>query len=270
MSIAKLIKAFSVKAIGPIDIWEHVKPEFEKLGVRDEIYFFADPKLDHTILRGKITYWSYPTGVGGRTNFVADITYAEQQPNDWQRLVCCKEMMHIFDPTETRGGKAEDVDRLVDKIILADELQDPFSDGIHALTDRVAVYYATAILFPLAAREALMPAYQAGTLTLEVIAEQMEIPLKYAFMVMSEGWPEVHAMMTDPARLFRAVRHTLNSSGALAERAVLAGNLESQKAAAEFIQRKFPAAQFEEATGTWRIAESSGRTHIFMIEQAIV
>lgn len=269
MSIANLIKAFSVKALGPIDIWDHVKPEFEKLGVRDEIYFFADPKLDHTILRGKITSWSYPTGVAGRTNFVADITYADQQPNDWQRLVCCKEMMHIFDPIETRGGKAEDVDRLVDKIILPRELQDPFSDGLHALTDRVAVYYATAILFPLAARETLMQAYEAGNLSLEDIAELMEIPLKYAFMVMSEAWPEVHALMIEPARPFRAVRHTFNSSGALAERALLAGNLTSQKHAADFIQREFPAAQFEAGTQTWRIAEPSGRTHVFMIEQAV-
>jgi hypothetical protein len=40
------------------------------------------------------------------------------------------------------AARPEDIDKLVEKIILPSDLQDPFNDGIHALTDRVAITYA--------------------------------------------------------------------------------------------------------------------------------
>jgi hypothetical protein len=57
--------------------------------------------------------------------------------------------------------------------------KDPFTDGEHANTDRVAVTFATAVLFPLAARETFMPKYTENKLTLVGIADQMELSLRY-------------------------------------------------------------------------------------------
>jgi len=124
----------------------------------------------------------------------ADITYAAQIPHEWQRLVCCKELLHLLDPIETRVSRPEEIDKLVEKIILPSDLQDPFTDGIHALTDRVAVTYAAAILFPLGARAILLP-HLGKKLSLPKIAEMAEIPLRYAHTVMSEIWPEIHDIM---------------------------------------------------------------------------
>jgi hypothetical protein len=82
----------------------------------------------------------------------------------------------------------------VEKIILPPDLQDPFSDGIHAMTDRAAVAYAVAILFPFGARNILLP--HVGTkFSLPKIAEMAEIPLRYTYAVMSDIWPEIHSIL---------------------------------------------------------------------------
>jgi hypothetical protein len=191
-----LIKTFSTWERGPIDVDRHVMPEFLKLGVKDKIWFWYDPKLDPGIVRGQIEHWEYISGDGEPIVRCVDITCASQMPNDWQRIVCCKEMLHILDPEESRVSNPDQVEALVEKIILPSDLQDPFTDGLHVLSDRVAVTYATAVLFPMAAREILMAPYSVKKLSLHEIAELMEVPLRSAALVMSDLWPEIHHIMT--------------------------------------------------------------------------
>ena len=194
VTVSALIKTFSAWDRIPVDVEEHVKPEFLKLGVKDEIYFWSDPKLNPAIIRGEIEYWDWPQPDGKKVN-VADITFAQQMDHEWRRLVCCKEMLHILDPVGIRVTSPEDIDKLVEKIILPSDLQDPFSDGIHALTDRVAITYAAAILFPLGARALLIKPYMDGKLPLVKVAEMAELPVRYAAVVLSEVWPEIHEML---------------------------------------------------------------------------
>jgi len=197
LSVAALIKACSQWEHLPIDIEREVMPEFLKLGVKDEIYFWADPKLNPAIVSGEIEHWEYPMQENDpNPRRVADITYAKQMSDDWHRLVCCKELLHLLDPIETRVSRPEDIDKLIEKIILPSDLQDPFTDGIHALTDRVAITYAAAVLFPMGARNILLP-HAGKKLSLPKIAQMAEIPIRYAYLVMSETWPEIHAMMVD-------------------------------------------------------------------------
>jgi hypothetical protein len=54
---------------------------------------------------------------------------------------------------------------LVEKIILPPDMIDPITDGEHAASDRLAVLHAVAVLFPITAREILMPAYASKKLT---------------------------------------------------------------------------------------------------------
>jgi hypothetical protein len=195
VSVAALIRACSVWDFVPVDVEKHVMPEFLKLGVKDQVYFWSDPKLNPAIMRGEIEHWEYPLRENDpKPQRVADITYASQMAEDWQRLVCCKELLHLLDPIETRVSKPEEIEKLVEKIILPSDLQDPFTDGIHAVTDRVAITYAAAVLFPLTARAILLP-HIGKKFSLPKIAEMAEIPTRYAYLVMSEMWPEIHAIM---------------------------------------------------------------------------
>jgi hypothetical protein len=116
-------------------------------------------------------------------------------PHEWQRLVCCKELLHILDSVETRVSRPEDIERLVEKIVLPADLQDPFTDGIHALTDRVAATYAAAILFPFGAREIVLKPFLERKLPLTRLADMAELPPRYVAIVMSEIWPEIHKML---------------------------------------------------------------------------
>jgi hypothetical protein len=195
VTVSALIKTFSTWPAAPVDIEEHVLPEFLKLGVKDEVYFWSDAKLDARIVRGGITHWEYPLSEQGPIVRVADITYSDKQPHEWQRLVCCKELLHLLDPENTRVAKDHDIEKLIEKIILPADLQDPFSDGIHALTDRVAITYAAAILFPLSARAKFIPRYNDGTLSLQTIAEALEIPVRHTALVLNDAWVTIHDML---------------------------------------------------------------------------
>jgi hypothetical protein len=197
VTVAALIKTFSTWEDYPIDVDKHVLPEFLKLGVKDDIWFWPDPKLNPSIMRGNIEYWECPLSVAGPVRYVADITYAAQLDHEWQRLVCCKELLHILDPASTRASKDGEIETLIEKIILPADLQDPFTDGIHAITDRVAITYAAAILFPLAQRELFLPAFNEGKISLPKIADLLEIPVRYAALVMNDVWPSIHGILVE-------------------------------------------------------------------------
>jgi hypothetical protein len=92
------------REIGPIDVEVHVKPELVALGVKDEIWFFADAELDPEIIRGPIEHWEW-SSPDGEVHRAADITYSARMENEWQRLVCCKEMLHILDPVGLQAGR---------------------------------------------------------------------------------------------------------------------------------------------------------------------
>jgi hypothetical protein len=192
MSAKALIRKFSELDYLPVDI-ATVVAELQSLGVKDEIHCFWDQNLDQTVLRGYIKHDEYPQP-SGPPKQIAEISYAKMG-HEWERLVCCKELLHLLDPVDQRTWKAEDINRLVEKIILPPDLVDPILDGLHALVDRVAIAYAVATLFPFKAREILMPTYQAKKFTLADIEEMAELPRRYVAMVMSDAWVEIHKLI---------------------------------------------------------------------------
>jgi len=69
---------------------------------------------------------------------------------------------------------------------------------------------------------------------------------------------------------FRVVRHTNNTDGKLAERAVLAGRLETREAAVAYVEAE--AAKnarwgFDKDNGQWWITDRSGKIHWLLIEE---
>jgi hypothetical protein len=192
MSATALVRKFAALDRVPVEV-NMVVNEIRAAGVKDEIYYFWDQNLDPTILRGYIKHDEYPQPDGAKKR-VAEITYAKMG-HEWERLVCCKELLHLLDPESERTWKVDDINRLIEKIILPPDLVDPFKDGQHALVDRVAISYAVATLFPFGARQILMPAYQAKKFTLADIEELAELPRRYVAIVMSDAWTEIHKLI---------------------------------------------------------------------------
>lgn len=189
LSVKELIREFSTRGTLPVEI-EDVIAAIRSRGISDEIYYFWDNNLDPKTLRGYIKHDEYPQP-SGPPKLAVEITYAKMG-HEWERLVCCKEVLHVLEPAEQRCGKPDEVDLLIEKIILPADLVDPFTDGLHAATDRAALIYAVATLFPLAARNILMPKYSNGKLTLADIEDIAELPARYVAIVMSAVWKDIH------------------------------------------------------------------------------
>jgi len=193
MRISAFVGTFSHWPNVPVDLEDDVKPALLEVTKKDEIEIYSDPKLDAGVVRGMITH--YAKTVDGETVNCAKITFAENQPLEWQRLVACKELLHVLDPVEVRVAEEHEIRHLIEKIVLPADMQDPVNDGQHALSDRLAATFAAAVLFPLAARDGLLPAFQAGRLTHNDIVELIGIPEPYVRLIMSSAWHQIHKIL---------------------------------------------------------------------------
>lgn len=196
MKVGELILKFLERTSVPVDVNEVIE-ELRVSGIKDEIWFFEIAGLDTEVLRGEIKHWSYGIDKGDRceVTYVADISFASTQALDWQRLVSCKELLHLLDAPDHRVATPEDVERLIEKIVLPPDLQDPIRDGMHATTDRTMRIIALAVLFPVAAVRALKKPFDDGKITLERIANLVELPPPYVALAMSDEWEEIHDIL---------------------------------------------------------------------------
>lgn len=118
---------------------------------------------------------------------IAMVIYSSQQPLEWQRLVCCKELIHVLDSPAVRTSGKSEVIQLGDKLTDKTRHYQGAAD-LQWFFDDLAIYQALAMLFPFSLREEIMGAYNAGKVTDEMLAEAVQIPVKYVRTVMSDGW----------------------------------------------------------------------------------
>lgn len=190
MDTAYLIAEFSAKTSLPVDVNE-LLPILAKNGQETDVEFIG-VDLDPDILQGKIKIFHLRDGVYGEPKRYANIYYHKGHGSDWQRFICCKELLHLLDPPTAHTTSPDQIDELAAKIGLPEYMQDPMADGFEANTDRLAEFRAAAILLPFAARELLLEPYAADKLTLGDIAKMADIPRKYVGLVMSDHWPVIH------------------------------------------------------------------------------
>ena len=188
----ELIKEFSTRTTVPVEL-DDVVEAIKKRGIKDEIWYFkAD--LDPSIVQAALVEWEYPDGFG-RTKRVAHVDYAKSLPPDRQRLAVCKELLHLLDPDEMKVSTEAEFEQLVSRIGLPPEDQDPALDGHRTVSDYVGIYKAVAVLFPWAAREIFLPKFTDGTISHEDIARIVDIPPRYAALVMKEWWAKMHEIL---------------------------------------------------------------------------
>lgn len=197
MRVCDLIKAFADHDEFPIKPVDVARCLIEA-GIEEEITFIG-VDLDIPILRGFIVQTTETRGVydSAGNGRISKIYYGSNQDIEWQRLVCCKELLHILDHEVYRTETREQVTGLIKKIILPPAFQSATEpsdgDGAQALFDRVGALQAAAVLFPIAVRDLLLPYYHPdGILTDDEIVRMVGIPQIYVRMVMSEFWPNVY------------------------------------------------------------------------------
>jgi hypothetical protein len=203
MKASELIKKFSESFKLPVEIDTVINFMRDEMGVTDEIYPFWDIEMDVGTLQGYFHREEIPNG--DSSYYITTIGYAKSG-HEMERLVACKELLHVLDPQKCRVASAEKVYALISKMALRADLIEPFSQKDHA-SDRVAALEALAVLFPLAARNYLLPFHNAGELSLAEIAELAELPESYVAYALSDAWPDIHEV------LLRGREHRENHDG---------------------------------------------------------
>lgn len=194
MKVTDLIKAFSDQETLPVDVNEVLKC-LQKNGHDDDIEFIG-ADLDPTILQGAIKVFHVRDGLyAAEARRFVNVYYHRGHSVDWQRMICCKEIIHMLDPPYAFTKDPAEIDRLAEKIGLPPEMQDPAADGLAANIDRLAEFRAAALLLPMAARNLLMEPYKDGRLKLADIARMADIPNRYAGFMMSDVWDKIYDML---------------------------------------------------------------------------
>ena len=193
MSVRKIIEAFAVRTTLPISP-NDVKAIAIDLGMRDRITFVG-VDLNPAHLLGMFYSYFEATGVYSVPDVCAYIYYERRQPTSWQRLVCCKEMLHMFDHQSQKTAKRDEVEKLIVDMARGLGGFDAETFGLHGLIDQITIMRALAILFPIEAREVLLPKLKSNDITLEEISAIADLPLPFVNIVMGEKWPEIYKII---------------------------------------------------------------------------
>lgn len=180
--LEKLIKYFEDCDEFPIEI-EAIRQWIIREGYQDEISFYATD-LDTNVLKGSISRYVESKPYDTDPKFVSIIQYSKKLSNCWARLVCCKEMMHIFDSKECKTSTLEEINNLTFKLCT------PF-DGIvdkAVMADHVAVLPALRVLAPIKKIEQLRESYQNKLKNDYDIASFFRIPQLWVPLIMSEQY----------------------------------------------------------------------------------
>ena len=101
----RLIEEFENRVDLPIDLAE-IAQAITELGFSDEIKF-QEVDADSAQLRGAFYQYYYHRAAYALPTWVTCIFYNKEEPAEMQRVICCKELMHIFD------SKMEKTDKIV-------------------------------------------------------------------------------------------------------------------------------------------------------------
>ncbi len=193
MTAADLIRFFETFTSLHIQI-KDVLAEVRRGSPHQSIEFYENNDEKADVLRGFLVQEWVKRGWDIEEHLVSYIVYNGNMDINWKRLVACKELIHILDPEYAVTKTREDLQSLVDRMAVPMDLQ-----GINGqeLGDRVAEFQALAVLFPRAARNALMPKYIDKSLAASEIAKLAGIPERYIAYLMSERWVEMYDQLLD-------------------------------------------------------------------------
>ncbi len=153
MSLEKLIAQFGSITEFPVKV-DTVRDWIIKNNYQDEIYFIPTD-IDENILRGQFRKYTRHNVTYGDPIFTTNILYAESMNLCWERFVCCKEMMHIFDAPKAVSCTSEQIDALTSSLVSSyiGNLSDSY------LAEHDAVISALRVLAPIGAIKKLNDAY---------------------------------------------------------------------------------------------------------------
>ena len=195
MSLKRLLEQFGTREELPIEI-DEVRDSVLALGVDDRIIITPVDKPISEV-RGTFYRWIERPGVYSSPLHCIGITFSTHQSEDWQRVVCCKELVHSLDHQGSHTSTRNEVISLAARLLGPMSTGDVSSADFMASTDQIALYYALAVLFPKAARDAATKEVAAGRLSIQKLAEACRLPMPMVQLIISEDWPGILEVLLD-------------------------------------------------------------------------
>jgi hypothetical protein len=192
--LKRLIEKFDSVEVLPVEI-EEIRAAIISLGVQDRIILCADSEMDPTLLRGFFYRYRYRSVVYGDPENTTLIAYSSSETRAWQRVICCKEMIHIFDDEVEQTNTLDELDGLIKRLLGPLSSDHVSICDLMAARDRLALYQAIPLLFPLAARELALRAIATGSKTFEQIVEASCLPSELVRLVFMDEWPRLSSKL---------------------------------------------------------------------------
>lgn len=166
----------------PVLLEKRLCPKIIELTGQDEV-LFTPVTLDPQISLGHIKKYRLTTGVYADPKWMIDIRFHKDLNPCWQRYVCCKELMHVFDTEAERTDTREKFERLMAELEsppLAKDASEMF------LSENRTKWMAVAALCPRPLRDHFIGPYTAGTMSDYEIALALRVPEGCVKTIMSE------------------------------------------------------------------------------------
>lgn len=179
----------------PVEI-DDVVQAIVQLDLQDEVYLFP-VNSDPSELRGAIRQFRYSPGVYADPQSVTHIVYTTQVPLSWQRVICAKELVHIFDRKAEKTDTPDEVSELIEKILGPLSTEDYGFADLQAAADRLALYQCLPLLFPPKALAKAKEAVSSGVMTVEQITEVVCMPEGFVRIMLSDDWEKLNGFLCD-------------------------------------------------------------------------
>lgn len=188
MSVAKIARHF--QGMGKVPVTIHDVLEQVRLMLPDEEIEVFGVNTDINELRGTHVRFKIPppNGTALVSTKCSMVIYSKKLEPAWQRLVCCKELIHVLDADPVRTTSKEEVLHLVEKISSKMPINPNSPNSLIAFVDKIAEWQAVSILFPYGLWEQVYPEFKEGKVTVKQIAEWLEIPESYVHVTMTDLW----------------------------------------------------------------------------------
>lgn len=191
--LRRVVEAFQDRVDLPIEV-EEIRDLVVTLGIQDKI-IFSPEDLDSGVLRGAFYQWRESSGVYSDSTWTTLIVYPENEPIEWQRVICAKELIHLFDAEPVKTKTGEMVDQLARKIVGPFETRATSPSDLMASVDKLAQYQSFNLLFPLAARKIAREKLSRSEATYEDIATWSVLPLEVVMLVLDDHWDKLSEVL---------------------------------------------------------------------------
>lgn len=192
--LKKLIKQFEECTALPIEV-EEIANAIIELGVQDEIHF-VDVDAETAEIHGAFARFRYRKGVYADEIWVTHIPYNKNDTLEQQRVVCCKEMMHIFDSELEMTDTESEVPDFLDKLLGPHSTDDFGLADFMAAKDKFALYQCLPLLLPKAALKIAREAVEKNQKTPAEIAVWARLPINIVNLMLNKEWDTLNGMLT--------------------------------------------------------------------------